>query len=102
MELFLEVVLGVNAKQILVVDPESKDFVDKFPYSNVVTWGHSASSFVVVTGNLQKQTKTYFKTDQGKEMNELIHLYVQHLIDEEDEDDDEDGGEEEEKGDEDE
>lgn len=57
---------------------------------------------MVVTGNLQKQTKTYFKTDQGKEMNELIHLYVQHLIDEEDEDDDEDGGEEEEKGDEDE
>ena len=48
-----------------------------------------------------KQTKTYFKTDQGKEMNELIHLYVQHLIDEDDdEDDDASGGEEEEKGDE--
>ena len=88
-----EVVLAINNKAILVVDPESKDFLEKYTYGNVVTWGHSASSFVIVTGNLVKQTKVYFKTDQGKEMNELVHLYVQHMIDgadEEGEDDDDD------------
>eukprot|EP00937_MAST-01D_sp_MAST-1D-sp2_P002590 g2590.t1 len=90
-----EVVLAINSKAILVVDPESKDFLDKYLYSNVVTWGHSASSFVVVIGNLTKQTKIYFKTDQGKEMNELVHLYVQHLIDDADEDEDEDDDDEE-------
>ena len=49
-----------------IVDPESKDFLEKYTYGNVVTWGHSASSFVIVTGNLVKQTKVYFKTDQAE------------------------------------
>ena len=76
-----EVVLAINNRSILVVDPETKDFLAKYPYSEVVTWGHSGSSFVVVTGNLVRQTKVYFKTESGKEMNALVHLYVNAIID---------------------
>ena len=59
-----EVVLAINHKAILVVDPTTKDYLAEYDYQNVVTWGHSATSFVVVTGNLTRQTKVYFKTDQ--------------------------------------
>ena len=43
-----DVVLAINAKGVLVVDPETKDFLAEYPYSEVVTWGHSAQTFVLV------------------------------------------------------
>ena len=46
------------------------------PYSEVPTWGHSSTSFVLHIGNLIKQTKLYFATEQGKEINELVRAYV--------------------------
>ncbi|KAH9261246.1 hypothetical protein BASA81_000950 [Batrachochytrium salamandrivorans] len=76
-----DVVLAINAKGILVVDPETKDFLAEYPYSEVVTWGHSAQTFVVVVGNLIRQTKIYFRSDQGVEMNSLVHAYVNKLLD---------------------
>jgi myosin-7 len=75
-----DVVLAVNAKGVLVVDPETKDFLAEYPYSEVVTWGHSAQTFVLVVGNLIRQTKIYFKTDQGIEINSLVHAYVNRLL----------------------
>lgn len=44
-----------------------------------MTWGHSPNSFVVVTAN---QTKIYFKTDQGPEMNLMVRTYVEALSEE--------------------
>merc|ERR1711916_148236 len=55
-----DVVLAINSKGILVVDPETKDFLSEYPYSEVVTWGHSSQTFVLVVGNLIRQTKIYF------------------------------------------
>jgi len=78
-----DVVLAINSKGILVVDPETKDFLSEYPYSEVVTWGHSSQTFVLVVGNLIRQTKIYFKTDQGVEMNSLVHAYVNKLLDRE-------------------
>jgi len=78
-----DVVLAVNAKGVLVVDPETKDFLAEYPYSEVVTWGHSAQTFVLVVGNLIRQTKLYFRSDQGVEMNSLVHAYVNKLLDRE-------------------
>mmetsp|Transcript_24752 Transcript_24752/g.72588 ORF Transcript_24752/g.72588 Transcript_24752/m.72588 type:complete len:799 (-) Transcript_24752:82-2478(-) len=75
-----EVVLAINAKSILVVDPESKEFLKEYPYSQVLTWGHSQNSFVVVLGPYAKQVKIYFKTDQGKEMNTVVRSYVEHIV----------------------
>jgi len=76
-----DVVLAINAKGVLVVDPETKDFLAEYPYSEVVTWGHSAQTFVLVVGNLIRQTKIYFRSDQGVEMNSLVHAYVNKLLD---------------------
>jgi hypothetical protein len=32
-------------------------------------------------GNLIRQTKIYFRSDQGVEMNSLVHAYVNKLLD---------------------
>lgn len=75
-----EVVIAVNAKGVLIVDPETKDFLKEYPYSEIVTWGHSSTTFVLVVGNLIRSRKIFFATDQGLELNSLIHAYVNKLL----------------------
>jgi myosin-7 len=75
-----EVFLAVNPKGILIISPESKEVLASHPYNEVPTWGHSASSFVLHIGNLMRQTKIYFATEQGKEINELVRSYVNNII----------------------
>ena len=75
-----QVVLAINSKGILVVDPDTKDFLKEYPYSEVVTWGHSSKTFVLVVGNLIRSKKIFFATDQGLELNSLIHAYVNKLL----------------------
>ena len=74
-----EVFLAINPRGILVIKPETKEVLKEYAYSEVPTWGHSGSSFVLHIGDLQKQDKHYFQTDQGKEINELIRGYVERL-----------------------
>lgn len=74
-----EVFLAVNPKGILIINPDTKEVLATHPYSEVPTWGHSGSSFVLHIGNLIKQTKMYFSTEQGKEINDLVRAYVNHL-----------------------
>lgn len=79
-ELPKECVLAINNKGILVVDPNTKEFLAEYDYSSVVTWGHSLNSFVVVTGSTNRQIKMYFKTDQGKEINNMVRCYVENRM----------------------
>lgn len=101
-----EVFLAVNPKGILIINPDTKEVLATHPYSEVrrcatraacrfvwharrrrrrlaraqvPTWGHSGSSFVLHIGNLIRQTKLYFATEQGKEVNDLVRAYVNHL-----------------------
>jgi len=75
-----EVFLAVNPKGILVINPDSKEVLATHPYSEVPTWGHSSTSFVLHIGNLVKQTKLYFATPNGREINDLVRSYVNHLV----------------------
>lgn len=75
-----KVILGINAKGILVIDPPSLELIVEYPYSEVVTWGFSVANFVFVVGNLVRATKLFFKTSDGQEMNSLIHAYVHKLM----------------------
>ena len=74
-ELPTHVVLAINNKGILVIDASNKEYVAEYDYANVVTWGNSASSFVVITGTPTRQVKLYFRTMQGKEINALLRGY---------------------------
>jgi MyTH4 domain/WW domain/FERM central domain len=75
-----EVFLAVNPKGILIINPDSKEVLSTYPYSEVPTWGHSGTSFVLHVGNLARQTKLYFATEQGKEINDIVRAYVNHLV----------------------
>ena len=79
-ELPPHVVLAIGSKGILVVDASNKEYAAEYDYPNIVTWGSSVNSFVVVTGTATRQTKLYFKTGQGKEMNGLLKSYVTHRM----------------------
>ncbi|GMH65788.1 hypothetical protein TL16_g04280 [Triparma laevis f. inornata] len=74
------IVLAINSKGILIVDPDTKEFLAEYTFKDVVTWGHSSNSFVVVTGGMMRQTKIYFKTDQGKEINSIVKSYVERVM----------------------
>jgi hypothetical protein len=75
-----EIFMAVNPKGILLINPDTKEVLSTYPYSEVPTWGHSQSSFVLHIGNLIRQTKLYFATEQGKEINDLVRAYVNHLV----------------------
>ena len=73
-----ECVLAVNNKGVTVISPTTKEFLAEYNYSTVVTWGHSPNSFVIVTGTQTRQIKVYFKTEQGKELNNMVKCYIEH------------------------
>ena len=60
------IVLAINNKGILIVDPDSKEFLAEYTFKDVVTWGQSSNSFVVVTGGTVKGSKIYFKIEITK------------------------------------
>ena len=71
----------MNPRGILIINSDTgKEVIHSYPYSEVPTWGHSTTSFVLHIGNLIKQTKMYFATEQGKEINDLIRNYVAHIV----------------------
>ena len=76
-----KVFLAVNPHGVLIIDYQDKKILRKYPYSEVPTWGHSGSAFVLHVGTFAESTKLYFKTDFGKEINSLVEAYVQHLCD---------------------
>ena len=75
-----EVILAINAKGILIVDPQTREFLQEYPYSQVVTWGHRRTHTSSSASGAVKQTKVYFKTDRGKEMNVMVRSYVEALM----------------------
>jgi len=74
-----QAVLAVNSKAVLLIDPETQEITHDWPYSEIVTWGNSAITFVVVVGNLIRSNKYFFKTEQGQEINSLVTAYVNRL-----------------------
>lgn len=71
-----EILLAVTCTAVLVINPGTRCFLAEYPYSTILTWGHSYNSFVLVTGGLLKQTKNYFKTEHGKEINDIVQVHM--------------------------
>jgi len=69
----------VPQKGILCINPETKAVLEEYTYDKIPTWGHSGSSFVLHVGTLMRQTKLYFSTPLGKDINQLVRAYVNHM-----------------------
>jgi hypothetical protein len=72
--------LGINSEGIILMHPEKKTVLENYPFSDIVTWGHSDEKFIVVVGNIVQQRKLIFKTLDGKPMNSLISAYVKFKV----------------------
>jgi len=71
-----QVLLAINYKCITLMEPVTKDFLTEYNYNVVLSWGYSLNSLLLVIGlSSAKQVKLYFKTLEGKLINELIEMY---------------------------
>lgn len=77
---FTEIVLSVSANSILLLNPVSMHFLAEYKYSDIYSWGHSFDSFVLIIGSKSSQSKSYFKTTQGKEIDGLVRIYHDHYM----------------------
>lgn len=80
-----EVVLAINAKAAIIIDPESNEFIAEYLYNEVSTWGHNSTSFVLVMSlsrriSLECEEKLSFLTSQGSEIAALVDAYVKKMI----------------------
>lgn len=71
--------ISSSQKGILCINPETKAVLEEYTYDKIPTWGHSGSSFVLHVGTLMRQTKLYFQTPLGKDINQLVRAYVNHM-----------------------
>lgn len=74
------ITLGITCEGVILMHPQKKTLLENYPYTDIVTWGHSDERFIVVVGNIVQQRKLIFKTRQGKVMNNLIHDYVKFKV----------------------
>jgi hypothetical protein len=72
------VVLAINRKAIIIIDPETKEFISILDYtSNLFSWASTPTSFVLVTGSeFEHQEKLFFRTEDGAQMLDLIENYT--------------------------
>lgn len=73
-------IMGINSEGVLLMEPEKKNVLENYAFTDIVTWGHSDEKFIVVVGNIVQQRKLIFKTAEGKLMNHLIHDYVKFKV----------------------
>eukprot|EP00002_Diphylleia_rotans_P023810 TRINITY_DN4689_c0_g1_i1.p1 TRINITY_DN4689_c0_g1~~TRINITY_DN4689_c0_g1_i1.p1 ORF type:complete len:1837 (+),score=393.89 TRINITY_DN4689_c0_g1_i1:87-5597(+) len=74
-------ILGVNYEGVHFIDSKSKETIKMLRYGDVTNWGFSASTFVIITGDLRSQHKYLLKTRQGTEISELVQAYINCIVD---------------------
>eukprot|EP00002_Diphylleia_rotans_P032209 TRINITY_DN6746_c0_g1_i1.p1 TRINITY_DN6746_c0_g1~~TRINITY_DN6746_c0_g1_i1.p1 ORF type:complete len:1802 (-),score=377.38 TRINITY_DN6746_c0_g1_i1:222-5627(-) len=74
-------ILGANADGVHFLDINTKATLRSLRYGEVTNWGFSASTFVIITGDLRHQQKFLLKTKQGTEISELVQSYINCIVD---------------------
>jgi hypothetical protein len=71
-----EVVVSITPKGLFIIDNYSKEFIKKYYFEDILTWGHSPSQFILATGTVTNKKTVSFKCTSGKEMNDMMSVYV--------------------------
>lgn len=72
--------LGVAPDGILLQHRETKEILRHHKYRDIVTWGHSETKFILVTGDVVQARKLVFKTVKGEILKNLIHDYIKFKV----------------------
>ena len=78
-------ILAITPKAVIIIDPESNEFIAEYIYKEVSTWGHNSTSFVLVMSlsrriSLECEEKLSFLTSQGSEIAAMVDAYVKKMI----------------------
>lgn len=71
-----EVVVAITPKGLFVIDNHTKEYIQNFLFQNILTWGHSPTQFILATGTVANKKTVSFKCSSGKEMNDMMSVYV--------------------------
>lgn len=71
-----ELILAVNPRSVVVIVPTYCSFLADYAFDQIHSWGHSFDSFALAVGTKESQTKSYFRTAHGKEIEELLRIYT--------------------------
>jgi hypothetical protein len=58
------ITLGITCEGVILMHPQKRAILENYPYTDIVTWGHSDERFIVVVGNIVQQRKLIFKSDE--------------------------------------
>lgn len=59
--------LGITCEGVILMHPEKKTILENYPYTDIVTWGHSDEKFILVVGNIIQQRKLIFKVNSVRQ-----------------------------------
>ena len=75
-----ELLLGINAYQAALYQPDGKVLLEKWQWEELCTYGFSDEKFIIVVYPL-KQTKVVLRTHEGEVMQGLTKFYLRELKD---------------------
>ncbi len=71
-----DLVIALTPRSVIIIDVSTNSFLADYNYDQIYSWGHSFDSFVLVIGSKSTQVKSYFRTSQGKEIEEMLKIYA--------------------------
>jgi len=75
-----KVVIGVNAEGILLLKAKDKELLSAHPFTEVVSWSSSPSTFTFEFGTQTDAVKYSFETKQGMIIASTIQTYIDILV----------------------
>lgn len=75
-----DLIIGVSERGLVMLDPITRALKHEFELSEILTYGFKDQSFLLVAGNLMQQKKFNFRSYHGREMHDLLRIYIARLV----------------------
>lgn len=72
-------ILGISSEGVHFLNTSNLEQYAFYPYAAVANWGFSSSTFVVITGDMRRQTKFLLRTRYGSEISSLVQTYISQV-----------------------
>ena len=69
-------ILAVTLHSLVIIDSASLHFLADYHYEQIYSCGHSFESFVLIIGTKANQVKSYYRTNQGKDIEDILRIYL--------------------------
>jgi len=76
-----KILIGVSRECISIVNPNSKEVIHAYRFSEVGYWSSNKTSFAMKVGNMADETRFVCDTRHGKEITDLLENYVATTVD---------------------